>query len=484
MMPSSVVGRDSFTQVAPARCETERRRDGGKGIGSLSRSRRSSVALVGLRRPLVAMFDQSLVSGASFLTAVMVGRIAGEQQLGLYSLGFTLLILACGAQESLVLIPYTVFATRTDDERRRQFAGSTLLQSALGSLAMGLCLATGGFALAAMAGIPQIVPIVAVLLITAPMMLLREFGRRLAFAHLRLGWALAIDGAVAASQLTLLVCLSLSGRLSAVAALAVLAVSCGVVSLVWLWSCRGQFVFTRAAFGGDWQRNWSLGRWLLAGHVTGITQAYALHWLLAVVLGTAATGDFAAVTTIVSLANPLVIGLGNFLMPATAHAFAGSGAAGVWKLATRSTLWLAAALVPFCLLAAFAGDWALTALYGARFGGQTPTISLLALAVSAAALGVGAEHALRSMDRPRAIFVANLSALTITLALAGWLVPAHRTVGAACSLLAGNVVGGLVRWWALRFSISDFGFSIAVHHQSKIQNPKSKMAGKDGSDAQ
>src|SRR6185437_11404245 len=122
------------------------------------------------------------------------------------------------------------------------------------------------------------------------------------------------------------------------------------------------------------------------------------------------------------------------------QAFADAGADGVWRLAMRTTWWLSAALGVFCLFAVCAGDWALRLLYGPRFGGQTLTVSLLALAVSTAALGIAAEHGLRSMDRPRAIFVANLAALVITLSLAFLLVPTYRIIGAAWSLLAGNLI--------------------------------------------
>jgi O-antigen/teichoic acid export membrane protein len=408
-------------------------------------------------RPLTAMFDQAIVSGASFLATVLIGRVAGEQQLGLYALGVTLLVLFCGVQESLVLIPYTVFAMRTTGDRRGQLAGSALLQSVLGSSIIVLCLAAIAIVFATTSVLPQLASVVSMLLLTAPLVLLRDFSRRFAFAQMRLGWALAIDGTVAAMQLTLLAWLALSSRLSAVAALTVLAASCGIVSLTWLWRYRGHFELRRDALAGDWTRAWSLGGWLLAGHVTGITQAYALHWLLALLLDAAATGAFAAVVTIVSLGNPFIIGLGNFLMPTTAQAFAETGAEGVWRLATRATLWVGAAVAVFCVLATCLGDQALVLLYGPQYGGQTLTVSLLALAVASAALGIAAEHGLRSIDRPRAVFVANLAALVATLSLAFWLVPRLQIVGAAWALLAGNLVGCLFRWWAFSFACADFG---------------------------
>jgi O-antigen/teichoic acid export membrane protein len=381
----------------------------------------------------------------------------------------------------LVLIPYTVFAAQVGDERRRQYAASSLLQSSLTSFAFVALLAMFATVAAVTFTLPHLAPVLAMLLLAVPATMLRDFARRFAFANLRMDRALVLDGAVTVAQLALLAWLAVLGKLSAVTGVAAWGAACGTVAAAWLWHSRGLFAFRHGAIRSDWRRNFFLGRWLLAGHVTGISQAYALHWLLALTLGVEATGAFAALTTLVALANPLIIGLGNFLMPATAHVFAGSGPEGVWRLAVRTTRGLVAALALFCLLVALAGNWALTLLYGERFGGQGLAVTLMALAAAVAALGIGAEHALRSMDRPRAVLLANLLALATTLALAAWLVPAHGLVGAACSLLAGNLVGCFVRWSAFA-AILDFRLLILDSRldHSTIQNAKSRIQNRVG----
>ncbi|HET6878912.1 MAG TPA: lipopolysaccharide biosynthesis protein [Pirellulales bacterium] len=407
-----------------------------------------------LRRPLAAMLDQALVSGASFAMAVLLGRAAGAEQLGLYSLAATLLVLAAGVQESLVLIPYTVFAPQLGDERRRESAGSALAQSALVSVLFVVCLAVAVPTLAVTGSIPHLAPVLAVLLAAAPAILLRDFARRFSFAHLNVGAAIVIDATVAVLLLVALGGLASCGRLTALAAVALWGASCGLIALIWLLRSRAAFALRPAEFRLDWRRNGSLGGWLLAGHLAAISQTYTLHWLLALVQGVSATGDFAAVATIVAFANPIIIGLGNFLMPATAHTYAQSGADGVWRLALRISAWMGAVLGAFCLLVAFAGDWLMTLVYGERFGGQAGVVTLLALSASFAALGLGAEHGLRAMGRPRAIFLANMLALVVTLSLAAWLVPSQGTWGAAASLLMGNIIGCLARWFAF-MSVSD-----------------------------
>lgn len=56
---------------------------------------------------VLALIDQALVSGASFLTTVLIGRNTLPSQLGTYALSGAILIWVTNAQESLVSLPFT-----------------------------------------------------------------------------------------------------------------------------------------------------------------------------------------------------------------------------------------------------------------------------------------------------------------------------------------------------------------------------------------
>ena len=63
-------------------------------------------------RVLLSIGDQCLVSGTNFLTLVIVGRSCGLQELGVYSLAFTVVVILMALQESLLIAPYTVMMSR------------------------------------------------------------------------------------------------------------------------------------------------------------------------------------------------------------------------------------------------------------------------------------------------------------------------------------------------------------------------------------
>lgn len=397
---------------------------------------------------LAAMLDQAVVSAASFITSVFVGRFCGEESLGLYSLGFTLLILVRGVQESLVLTPYTILSPRLSNRRRASYAGSVLVHSGLAALISMLIVGLGAVALSVATGLPRLAPVLGMLAVMLPLLLLRELARRFLFADLNLGRALLLDLTVAACQLALIAWLSAVGWLSAITAHTASGLACAVAAVAWLLRSRQGLRIRRRRIAGDWIRNWSLSRWIFAEHLCGIANASSPQWLLALLLGAAATGEFAAATTVVLLLNPFIIGLGNLLGPTTARAYATGGVSEMRRIVQKFTLGLAGLLLLFCLLIAGFGGWALAALYGPQYAGQGAVVTLLALGLAINALGMGADNALRAVGRPRDTFLASLLALTITLAVGAWLAPAWHIVGIACAALTGNLAGTFARWLA------------------------------------
>lgn len=394
---------------------------------------------------LLALLDQAVVSGTSFATSVCVGRAAGADELGAYALGFTLVVLVAGVQESLVSIPYTVRGARLIDSARVRYAGSLLLAAAALALLAGLTIAMAAAAVS-FTGLAQLAPVLATLSVSAPLVLAREFLRRFAFAQMRMGQALAIDVMVCVAQLGALVGLAAAGRLSAVTAHAALGMACALAAAVCLTTARGNFGFRPREIAADWRRSWAFGRWVFAGQVTGALFTYAPHWLLAGCLGAAATGEFAAAMTVVQLANPFIIGFANFLSPRSAHAFADGGASEVGHVVVRSAVLLAGLTSLFCLAVSVCGGRLLALVFDDRYIGQAHAMTVLSLSLVAGTLGMCAENGLRALRHPRTTFSANVVALAITLLAAAALIAPYGTLGAAYALLAGNLAAAAARW--------------------------------------
>ena len=289
-----------------------------------------------------------------------------------------------------------MFRARLRGRRRDEYAGRVLVQQS----ALALFAATGLALAAALCGgvRGELAWVVAAVV---PLVLLREFCRRLGFAHDRIAGVLALDLAVAALQLGALAWLTYRGWLTASLAFAAVGLVCGGVALVCLVLGRGDLALRRRRVGREVGRHWTFGRWVAAGQLVGVVHGYTIHWLLVLMIGPAATGAFTACLTVLLLSNPFVLALGNLLGPWTARARAEGGGAVV------------------------------ELLYGPGYAGHEVTLTALAVAFAAAPAGISADHGLRALGRPRVAFTGSVIGLAVTttgaaLLIHTWASPAPR----------------------------------------------------------
>ncbi len=393
----------------------------------------------------LALFDQAVVSGTNFFTAVIIGRAAGAEELGVYSLALAMLFFIAITQESLISLPYVVYGNRLQGEVRARYAGTLLVHYAV--LAGLAVLMLGGLSAALATGIgpENAVPATRALMIVIPFVLLRELGRRVCFAHLDLRRAVGIDLVFAAVQVGGLVALAGTGRLSAVSALGVTGVASGLGSIGWLYVARRSFIVTLNETMREMRRSMKLGGWDLGGQMTNWVNRFGLLWVLAAALDPKATGVFAACMTVVTLSNPFVLGLANMVGPQSARAVASGGHAELWPVAVRSTMFIGTGMALFCIAVALFGDAALVLLYGREFAGNGLVVTVLALAILAWAVGVSAAHGLKALERPDVNFRAGLLGVVITVPLALTLVGSAGVLGVAFGALVGRVVELAVR---------------------------------------
>jgi hypothetical protein len=80
-----------------------------------------------LHQSIVSMADQAVASATNFLTGVIIARACSKEELGLYMLGFSLILLMTDFQTSLITTPYMVYAPRLKGRAHALYTGSTLI---------------------------------------------------------------------------------------------------------------------------------------------------------------------------------------------------------------------------------------------------------------------------------------------------------------------------------------------------------------------
>jgi len=399
--------------------------------------------------------DQAISSANNFLTSVIIGRVCSQDEFGLYTLGFSIVLFAATAQSALILSPFSVLSPRLDQRERLLYSGSSLIGQLVFSLVVGAALIVAGLLSPAQGGISRLGPVLVALGLVLLFVQLREYCRQVSFARLDVRGAFFFDLMTLGLQSSGLLLLAFSGSLNAVHAYYTIGLACGLPSLLWLLFNIRSFSFQLARAGCDFGRNWSMGKWLLGTSVlyAGSNQLYP--WLLAALHGPEATGVLAAGLGTVYIANPFLIGMNNLMSPRAAHAMAHGGIPEVRKVIFGGVRFFLVVMGLFCMAMLFFGGPAIRLLYGPNYAGCGSVVRVLALSQLASALAFPINSGLLAMDKPDVGFKGYLLSLAVMILLGLWLVRFFGPLGAALGLLLGNAAATAFRWAALKRILSE-----------------------------
>ncbi|MEM1444755.1 MAG: oligosaccharide flippase family protein [Planctomycetota bacterium] len=384
------------------------------------------------------------MSGGNFVTVVLLGRFAGVEQLGIFALLFSVVVLLTTGQSAMVATPYTVLRRHRDAEHDARFAGSVLVQSvAIG--AMGLLLALLAALLLGLTGNANWAAVAALALVL-PAGLFRDALRRLLFAWLRFGSVLFVDVLAVTFRIVALVVLTYCGRLDAASAI----LAWGAAEVV---AAFGKLVFVRGRWSlrlndlrTDFAECFAFGRWSLLAQGLYTAQVYGAQWMLAAMKGPVWVGWYAACAQLAQLIMPLITGVGNALVPVMSHRLRSGGREALVPVLRLSTVGLVTGTAAYALALALAAGWLLALLFGDSFAEHSTVAGWLALAVTLTAGGVAAAKGITTLERPG--FNATINAITLpaSLCFIGLGTAAMGLAGAAGGVVLGAALTLALRW--------------------------------------
>jgi O-antigen/teichoic acid export membrane protein len=398
-----------------------------------------------LHQGIISLADQAVASATNFATGIIIARACSKEELGLYMLGFSLIFLMTDFQTSLITTPYMVYAPRLKGRAHALYTGSTLIHQLVFCLFTVFGVVCGAFVVSNGIGPKGLGPVLRALSIVIALIMLREHARRVSFARLRLKTAFLFDTTIAVGQISGLLLLSHFRLLSANRAFWVIGSVCGIAVLGWLWTDR-EFYHPRISESrSDLKKNWVFGKWVFASGLVWAVSMNLYPWFLAYFHGTASTGVWAACLGIVSVGNPALLGIQNFVGPKIAHVYAASGPKALRRFVLKITAVLALPVALLCLVLIVWGGRLIALLYGRQYAGNSLVVAILALNMLVFATSFSFSRALMAIERADLDFLVNFAALFIMLVVGFWLVRAFGTLGAAIGLLAANFVTSAVR---------------------------------------
>ena len=413
---------------------------------SIRSARYQAGLLVSRYRGFFALCDQGIVSLVNFATGVVIGRACGKAELGAYTLAWTLMTLSTEIIAILTSTPYTVFGPQLSRSRRRRYLGSILVHQLLLSTVLAMAIAGGavlgfrtGWVSVEMSGVIRMTAVVIVFIG------LRECVRRVSFAELRVGLALAIDVSGCVIQVVGILLLLHFGNLTASTSFALLGISSAAVGGGWLFFQRRTFHADTRLYKRDMKRNWRFASWILGSGILSQVARYLYPWLLAAFHGTSVTGVWAACTGIVALTNPVIMGLGNYVLPKIANVYAASGIAAMKRYVHFASLVFTVLILPFSLILAGFGGRILTGVYGNAYAGAHSLVLLLASNTLINALANPYSQGLFTLERAKADTLVNGMWVAMLFTVGVPAVIKYAALGAAATLLVSSSITAAVR---------------------------------------
>jgi O-antigen/teichoic acid export membrane protein len=268
---------------------------------------------------------------------------------------------------------------------------------------------------------------------------------------MRIGWALSLDIVACVSQAVGIGVLANSGSLTAQRALLVVSVSAAVATAMWFAWHRHAFRFDRRLVRADLKADWNFAKWIFASAIAWQSATYLYPWLLAACHGVAAAGVWAACSSIVASANPVLLGLNNYVSPKIAGAYAAGGNKALGRTVRRSSAMVALLLSPFVLALAIGGDRIMAGVYGDKFTGTSGVVLALAVNMLVGSFSFSYAQGLFNLNRAKTDMSVNLVSIGLLFGIGTMVVSSYGPLGAAMALLASGSISAVIRavlFWA------------------------------------
>ena len=398
----------------------------------------------GKGRACSALADQAVVSGGNVLMAVVVGRALGARNLGLYALFFTAVVLANSVVDATLSSSFTMRRPELRQGELSSYSAANLFLAALLSLALALVV-WGGVILVSAPEARVLIESGLLLAASAFTYLLREHLRRYAYADLRVQSALTFDVLAYGVQLlaTALVFLNEDFGLSYI--FACITFGQGFAAAAALVIYRREFRWVGFSCQNVVEDVLHLSRGVLAAQILFTIGLQMGPWLVTRQLGYAAAGSYSVAMTLSNLANPMLTGLANAMLPAAAAAYQ-HGPAAVRRALLHDVALLSVATAAICAVTIVFARNLLQTLFGNAYVDETLLVQLLTASFLTRSLDVGPYVGCWAMRRPDQNIVCNLVAIVLGGGFSLALMPAYGVLGAGFGMLLANVATVSLRW--------------------------------------
>jgi O-antigen/teichoic acid export membrane protein len=387
-------------------------------------------------RFVYGLADQCLSVGGMFVVNVALARIRSKEEYGIFALSYSLLTFLTGLHNAAILEAYTIYGS---GRYHQCFAAYRRL---LWRSHLWLLGALSGFLLAVWQGLrwrhsALASPTLLGMALTCGVLLSVSFVRRTFYMRRRPDLAARFSAGFFVSCMGLLALAVHSQRLNGLSAFLIVALA---------WSVAGLFIvrdhpprepsmpvdakrkdakskglaqapeFLRGE-PGYWRDHWNYSRWVLVTALVFQFTAQAYFWAVAALLTVPDVAELRALYNLALPVDQILVAITFLIMPQMALHYAAREFGQLRHLWRQCALLYLTISLAFAFLVGVGSLPLLHAVYGGKFDNAAPLLRWYALLPVVMAVGNATNAAMKSMEKPQAVFYAYLASGAATLLL-------------------------------------------------------------------
>lgn len=389
-----------------------------------------------LGRGVFGLADQAIVSAGNFLTTLFIARRLPESTFGTFAILFQLLLVLNNLHDSLVNYPLSVRGAKTSAISFRTLLGAGLITTLLLAIVWSGAIVVGAVSTGTIALLPWM--ILAMVCWQTQELLRRSLMAQHRFDEPIYGDSISFLGQAAA--VFVLVKPESDLRLVFV----IMAVTSALAAAI-------QFIQTRplAASVSEVRQfvatGWDLGRWLLLNNLLGMINIQLLYWIVGYWHGLTAAALLAAVSNVLGITHPTLIGLTRLIVPSVAKTAHHKDTRSAIRTGGKFAAIGAVVLLPVYAAIALFPQQILHLFFKDKYAAAATSLRLLVIVYLIDYVGRMSESILNGLEENRAASIANIASAILTLCVSIPLVYFYSVngalIGGCFSVLARQVVG-------------------------------------------
>jgi O-antigen/teichoic acid export membrane protein len=283
--------------------------------------------------------------------------------------------------------------------------------------------------------------------------LIKEYFRKIYFAHFRPELALLLDITIGIIQIAFLLFIAFFFYLTAPKIFIVIGFVSGIICSIWYVYNKNNFLFSLNDIKNDFFKNYVSGKWIFFSSIVWLLSTEIYPWLISIFHGLSEAAVFGVCMRTIALSRPLIFGMNNIIEPLLSHSYSDGGLKGLKKSAFKNFKFIFIVFFPIVILVSLFGNKLIIFLFGYKYAGYNFIIAILALNSLITALVFPFSRSLFVMERANIDFMINILSSVFTLTCGLILVNRLGLLGAAMALVASNFIGLSVKFFAFNLII-------------------------------